>query len=390
MIPYASFSYFAWLLYPVLPTLVLSWLGRLSRYWLFAVTVVVVIFQYATPAQTILGASIPAVGLVAAYAIYQYVLTLLFLRIRSRRQKDRALFTFAVTLSLIPLVVVKVAPLSGTEALIGFLGVSYISFRALDAIIGIQDGLIKTLHPIEYFTFLLFFPAISSGPIDRYRRFERDWNKQRTRQEFLDDFDAGVHKIFMGFLYKFILAYLIKLYWLDPVTKSSDILGLVSYTYAYSFYLFFDFAGYSLFAIGLSYMFGIHTPDNFHRPFAAENVQEFWNRWHMSLSFWFRDHIYARFLMASARGKWFRSRYVAQYLGLILTFGLIGVWHGIAWHYIIYGLYHAALLIGHNLFTRWNETHQVWKATWRWRLAGIALTFNLVCFGFLIFSGRLG
>ncbi|HZQ07995.1 MAG TPA: D-alanyl-lipoteichoic acid biosynthesis protein DltB [Anaerolineae bacterium] len=391
MIPYASFWYFAWLLYPTVPTLVLGWLGRLSRYWLFGVTVVVILVQYATPTPLwVLGAIVPAFVLVMGYAVYQFALTRLFLFARLQGGKRRGIFLVVVALSLAPLVVVKLAPLGGTEAVIGFLGISYVSFRALDVVIGIQDGLIEDLPLVEYFTFLVFFPAISSGPIDRYRRFGRDWDKTRTREEFVTDLDAGVHKIFMGFLYKFILAYLIKLYWVDSVSHANDILSIVSYMYGYSFYLFFDFAGYSMFAIGFSYLFGIHTPENFHRPFASENVQEFWNRWHMSLSFWFRDHVYARFLMASARGKWFKSRQVTQYLGLALTFGLIGIWHGVAWHYLVYGLYHAGLLIGHDWFGRWNQTHQVWKASRGWRALGIVLTFNLVCFGFLIFSGRLG
>jgi membrane protein involved in D-alanine export len=388
MIPYASFSYFAWLLYPVVPTLALRWIGRLSRYWLFAVTVIVLAVQYADPAQTIFGAAVPALALVALYAAYQYALALLFLRLRLTA-KRRTLFYAVIALSLAPLVVVKVAPLTGTEALIGFLGISYVSFRALDAVIGIQDGLVKTLPVLQYFTFLLFFPAISSGPIDRYRRFEHDWKQERTRADFVNDLDAGVHKILMGFLYKFILAYLIKQYWLDPVSKGNDFVSLASYMYAYSFYLFFDFAGYSLFAIGVSNLFGIHTPDNFHRPFASENIREFWNRWHMSLSFWFRDHIYARFIMAATRGKWFPSKFITSYLGLLLTFGLMGMWHGLAPQYIVYGLYHAALLIGYDVFARWNEAHGVWKNSLPWRAAAIVVTFHLVAFGFLIFSGHL-
>lgn len=390
MIPFANFTYFAWLLYPVVPTIFLGWFGRISRYWIFGVTLLFLAFQYATPAQDILGQTVPAIALVATYAIYQYALTYLFLRIRVVGTKRRRPFFVVLALSLIPLLLVKISPLTGTEAVIGFIGISYVSFRALDAIIGIQDGLIKSLPPVRYFTFLLFFPAISSGPLDRYRRFERDWDHTRTRQEFITDLDAAVHKLFMGLLYKFILAYLINQYWLIPVATGRDFWSMVSYMYAYSFYLFFDFAGYSLFAIGLSYLFGIHTPENFHRPFAADSIREFWNRWHMSLSFWFRDHVYARFLMASARGKWFRSRYVASYLGFALTWGLIGAWHGLEAHFLVYGLYHAVLLIGHDLFSRWNETRGLWKATRGWKLAGIAITFQLVCFGFLIFSGHLG
>ena len=133
-------------------------------------------------------------------------------------------------------------------------------------------------------------------------------------------------------------------------------LTCVSYMYAYTFYLFFDFAGYSAFAIAISYLLGIRTPENFNLPFLAPNIRDFWNRWHISLSFWFRDHIYMRFLLAAAKGKWFKNKHTASYIGLFLTFGIMGVWHGTEWYYILYGIYHASLLCGYDSFARWNKT----------------------------------
>ena len=82
----------------------------------------------------------------------------------------------------------------------------------------------------------------------------------------------------------------------------------LSYMYAYSLYLFFDFAGYSAFAIGFSYLLGVHTPENFNRPFLSRNIKEFWTRWHITLSFWFRDFIYMRFLLTAFKKKWFRRQ----------------------------------------------------------------------------------
>ena len=130
--------------------------------------------------------------------------------------------------------------------------------------------------------------------------------------------------------------------------------------YGYSLYLFFDFAGYSAFAVGFSYLLGIHTPENFNRPFLARNIKDFWNRWHMSLSTWLRDHVYMRFLLAAVKGRWFTGKYTASYLGFFLTFGLMGLWHGIEPYYLLYGLYHGTLLVGHDLFTRWNKRRRVW------------------------------
>src|SRR5207244_4380927 len=135
----------------------------------------------------------------------------------------------------------------------------------------IQDRLIQTLPVGQFLAFMLFFPTISSGPIDRYRRFANDWTRYHDRAEFLQDLDGAVHRVFTGFLYKFILAALIKRYWMDPAAVEAGFLATLSYMYAYSLYLFFDFAGYSAFAIGFSYLFGIHTPENFNKPFLAAN-----------------------------------------------------------------------------------------------------------------------
>ena len=164
----------------------------------------------------------------------------------------------------------------------------------------------------------------------------------------------------------------------------------MNYMYSYSFYLFFDFAGYSAFAIAFSYLFGVHTPENFDRPFLARNIRDFWNRWHITLSFWFRDHVYMRFALAARRGNWIANRHATAIIGYFLAFGLMGLWHGPEPHFILYGLYQATLLSVFHLFSewtkrkRWPTTHPLWHAV------AVILTFHFVCFGFLIFSGRLG
>ncbi len=382
MTPYADFLYFGVLLYVAVPTLLHGLSGRLrgwSRGLIVVATIFMLIIQYSS-SQTL--------WLVVGYAAAQWIIARGFLALR-QRAKRRWLFYAAVLLSLAPLAVVKLVPLLAPNDLLGFLGISYVTFRSLDVIICIQDKLITDLPPIQYLAFLLFFPTISSGPIDRYRRFAKDWLHDRSRTEFLQDLDAAVDRIFRGFLYKFILAALIKQYWLDPAAQGAQLGNTLSYMYAYTFYLFFDFAGYSSFAIGVSYLLGIHTPENFNRPFIARNIREFWERWHISLSTWFRDHIYMRFVMAATRAKVIENKYVISSLGFFITMGLMGLWHGIAWHYIIYGLYHGALLAGHDIFSRWNKQRQ-WLKGRVWQAVSVLITFQAVCFGMLIFSGRLG
>ena len=155
----------------------------------------------------------------------------------------------------------------------GFLGISYVTFRALDVVFCLRDKVIALPPTLDFLAFLFFFPTISSGPIDRYRRFTADWRKRRTRAEFLLDLNHAVHRLFRGFFYKFIVAALIKQYWLDRAAEGAGFGALVSYMYAFSLYLFFDFAGYSAFAIAFSYLFGVHTPENFNHPFIARDIR---------------------------------------------------------------------------------------------------------------------
>ena len=388
MIPYADFLYFGVLLYVVVPTLILGLAGRASSRWILIATLAMLVVQYSGSLRIEPGTEVREIWIVAGYALFEWAVAAGFLQVRSRVSR-RWPFYLALLLALLPLAVAKYVPLVAPHFQFGFLGISYVTFRSLDIIFCTQDRVISSLPPRQLFAYLFFFATISSGPIDRYRRFDADWKHRRTRAEFLQDLDGAVHRMFTGFFYKFILAAVVKQYWLDPVASRSGFASLLSYMYAYSFYLFFDFAGYSAFAIGVSHLFGIHTPENFDRPFLASNIRDFWNRWHITLSWWLRDHVYMRFVMAAMKGRWFKSRYLASYLGLFLAFGLMGLWHGAAPHYLLYGLYHGALLSAHEAFGRWNKRRQLWGDGPLWQAAGIFATFNCVCFGFLLFSGHL-
>jgi membrane protein involved in D-alanine export len=387
--PYADFLYFGVLLYVVVPALLLGVLGRYSRAWVVVATAIMLAIQ-CWPMQTIWAKSeVRELWLVLGFAVSQWMIASGFALAR-RRKKSQIVFYLAVLLALAPLLALKFLPHYIPSYALGFVGTSYVTFRTVDVIIGIHDGLKLPLRLDQYMAYLLFIPTISSGPVDRYRRFLQDWKKDRSRAEFVRDLDAGVHRIFRGFLYKFILAALIKQHWMDIAAKSAGFLPTLSYTYAYSFFLFFDFAGYSAFAVGLSYLLGIHTPENFDKPFLSRNIRDFWNRWHISLSWWFRDHVYTRLVFAAAKGHWFKNVNLASYIGFVVSMGLMGLWHGTAWHFLIYGLFHGVLLTLHDAFVGWNKKHKLWGEGPLWTAASVALTFNLVCFGLLIFSGRLG
>jgi membrane protein involved in D-alanine export len=193
----------------------------------------------------------------------------------------------------------------------------------------------------------------------------------------------------MGIAYKFLIASYINNMWLSKIPLNQhSFINTIKYMYLYSFYLFFDFAGYSLMAIGVSYILAVKTPDNFNLPFISKDIKDFWNRWHMSLSFWFRDFIFSRFVMVALKKKWFKSKYTAAYIGYMLTMLTMGFWHGIKLNYIVYGTYHGLLLVATELFQR-TSFHLKFKRKLFFRVMSTVLTFNFICFGFLIFSGYL-
>jgi len=307
------------------------------------------------------------------------------------RQKypQRWILWLAVLLALLPLALSKWGHLF-TDRLLGFLGISYLTFKVVQMLLETSDGLIKEVRLLDFTYFLLFFPTLSSGPIDRSRRFLDEVNQIIPRNEYLHRVYLGLRKLLLGAGYKFIIGNIIYIYWLSKIpTEAHDLVETVKYMYGYSFYLFFDFAGYSLMAIGISYILGVRTPENFDKPFISKDIKDFWNRWHMTLSFWFRDYLYTRFVMASMKKKRFKNRYTASYLGYLLTMGTMGIWHGTEIYYILYGLYHGGLIVITDYFQRHSTLYKKYKSNPLWTAVSILVTFHLVCFGFLIFSGYL-
>ena len=176
---------------------------------------------------------------------------------------------------------------------------------------------------------------------------------------------------------------------MNKIPKDVNLLNSINYMYAYSLFLFFDFAGYSAFAIGTSYFLGIKTPENFNMPFLSKSMKEFWNRWHISLSKWFGDYIYSRFVLNSMRKKRFKSRIYASHAGQLITMFIMGVWHGLTPYYIIYGLYQGVALILTDIYERRSKFYKKHKKEKWFQYMQVVITFNVVCFGLLIFSGYL-
>ncbi|WEV39848.1 D-alanyl-lipoteichoic acid biosynthesis protein DltB [Lactobacillus sp. ESL0681] len=395
--PYANPQYFLYLIIGLIPMIVGLYHGHRFKTYeaVFSLVFLFLIFDADKWQQ---GVSL------IVYLVLELLLTYAYLYYRKVGKNKTWIFYLAVIAAIIPLILVKVQtafPKAKIPGVLAFLGISYITFKTVQVIMEIRDGAIKEVSFSTYLRFLLFLPTFSSGPIDRYRRFAKDANSAPQRSQYLDDLNHAVRYLFQGFLYKFVLGWFFGTYWLPRLSKAALIAGtahgglklswsLVAYMYCYSMYLFFDFAGYSLFAVAISYFMGIHTPMNFNKPFSAPNIKEFWNRWHMTLSFWFRDYIYMRFTFFAMKKKLFKNPVRLSQVAYLLLFLVMGFWHGLTWYYIVYGIFHATAIIINDAWLRFKKRHKGLLPSNKFT-HGLAIftTFNVVCFSFLIFSGFL-
>lgn len=307
--------------------------------------------------------------------------------VKKVQKKSRPLLWLFLFLSMLPLILFKVFQLFEITVFT-VLGLSYMTFKALQMLLEIYDGLIKEISIMETLYFLLFFPCLESGPIDRSRRFHQDYTEVKSRSEYLECMGTGIFKLLLGAVYKFVFASIFFRIRFNFGTGSEWYTVPVN-MYSYGFYLFFDFAGYSLMAIGTSYLFGIRTPENFNKPFISTDMLDFWNRWHMSLSYWLRDYLFSRFVMASMKGRWFKNKLTGPVIGLMINMTVMGLWHGLAWNFIIYGMYHGVLLAATEIYQKKFKFHKRHKKQRGYKMCSWFITFNLVMFGFYIFSGEL-
>lgn len=402
MIPYGTFTFFLIAFIVLIPVIVLGFLGKRSYIYNGISTAIMIVLIFSSDKHNLLGQKYLSVQLLSfiIYVIWQVALIMFYYK---SRQKNNTFtkFTTVMVLSILPLAIVKILQsswLGGHQIhfhesklieFVGFLGISYVTFKSVQLIMEIRDGSIKEIKVWKLIQFISFFPTISSGPIDRYKRFVKDDKKVPTSGKYRELVLKAIHMIMLGFLYKYIIAYFIQVYAVNPLQLNlHGFTHMWLYMYAYSLYLFFDFAGYSLFAIAVSYLYGIKTPPNFNQPFKAKNIKDFWNRWHMTLSFWFRDCIYMRSLFYMSRKKLLKSQFAMSNMAFFLNFFIMGIWHGLEVYYIVYGLYHAALFIGYGYYERWRKNHPPrWQNGFTTALS-IIITFHFVTFGFLIFSGK--
>ncbi len=307
----------------------------------------------------------------------------------ARDPKDKRRYLVAVASTLAPLVVYKVSAVFD-QSIWGFVGISYVTFKATQVVIEVHDGLIARdeLGLEDWLYFLLFFPQFSSGPIDRSRRFAADAHATPSRDEYAGMLARGILLLLAGAVYKVVVATWIHRFYAPSAT--GDALQQLQTALLYGLYLFCDFQGYSLMAMGASYCLGIRCPRNFRAPFAAVDIIDFWNRWHITLSTWFRDFVFMRFTRWVMHRKLLHDRLQVAMCAFMVDMLVMGFWHGIAWCYIGYGIYHGVLLaVTQAMQKRWGFYKKHRCDRW-FRACSWAVTQALVFLGFAIFSGQVG
>jgi len=352
---------------------VLNYFGKRKDYYILSLSILF--------AGAIYGKSKSMVVYLLAFIIYQYVLVFIAQRMDSKRLKP------LVMLSILPLVVNKVFAITQLH-LLAFIGISYMSFKTIQIMLEISDGLIKEKISVkDYLQFLLFFPTVSSGPIDRSRRFLKEINEVMPRKDYLELAGDGIYRIVLGLLYKVVLStYVYQM--LFALSNTGTVVYSIKYMYLYTLYLFFDFAGYSLMAVGSSNVLGIQTPMNFNKPFLSIDIKDFWTRWHITLSTWLRDFVFSRVLMQVIRKKWFKNRLHNAAYAYMVNMLVMGFWHGISVSYIAYGFYHGVLMSGFEIYQKKSTFYKKHKNKTWYKLMSWFVTMNLVMVGFFIFSGE--
>ena len=258
------------------------------------------------------------------------------------------------------------------------LGISFIVFHAISLMIDAsRKKLAEAPTLADALLYVSFFPQLVAGPILRANQFVPQLATAPDPQRIA--LSEGVLLILLGLFKKVVLAdylagALVDPFYADPSSFGSLDAWLAFYAYAVQIYC--DFSGYTDIAIGCALLLGYRFPDNFNRPYTSASPQEFWRRWHISLSTWLRDYLYI-----SLGGS--RAGQMRMLLALFTTMLLGGLWHGANWTFVVWGAYHGLLLVVHRLWLAWRPAQQALTGV-RLGMARL-LTFHLVCIGWILF-----
>jgi D-alanyl-lipoteichoic acid acyltransferase DltB (MBOAT superfamily) len=271
-----------------------------------------------------------------------------------------------------------------------WLGISYIAFRLIHVLRDRQTGRLPELSLTEFATYVVFFPSLAAGPIDRAERFAQDLRKEFSLTQ--DETFVGGQRILLGLFKKFVIADALAFIALNDAlatqVRTTGWMWII--VYAYTFQIYFDFSGYTDIAIGIARLVGIHLPENFAAPYLKPNLTQFWNSWHMTLTQWFRSYFFNPF------NRWMRGfkdmpAWQMILIGQVATMFLIGLWHGITTNFIFWGLWHGLGLFIQNRWsdfirTRYPALQQGDRLRPVFQIGGIVLTFHFVALGWVFFA----
>lgn len=273
-----------------------------------------------------------------------------------------------------------------TMSIILPVGISFYTFQALSYTIDIYQKKLPATHDIiEFFAFISFFPQLVAGPIERATNLLPQFQKER-KFDYAKAVD-GLRQMLWGFLKKLVVAdncaAVVNEHWNDYQTLPGLTLFILGVLFTLQIYC--DFSGYSDIAIGCARLFGINLMRNFNVPYFSRSIPEFWRRWHISLTTWFRDYIY--FPLGGSRcGKWKTIRNV------YIVWGISGLWHGANWTFVCWGLFHATLLAVYNILgisTKYKQVVAYGRFLPNLKETGqMMLTFFLAVLGWIIFRAE--
>lgn len=262
-------------------------------------------------------------------------------------------------------------------------GISFYTFQTLSYTFDIYRGKMRPITSLlDFALYVSFFPQLVAGPIVR----AIDFLPQLAAEPQLNDLriSSGLFQILRGLAKKLLIADLLGAHLVDPVFASPETLAtagaplLLLATWAYALQLYGDFAGYSDIAIGSARLLGFELPKNFDAPYKSRNLEEFWSRWHISMSSWFMDYVYIG--LGGSRVSF--PRYARN---VLVAWGLVGLWHGAAFTFVLWGLYHGLLLVALRGFRRRFLGGGELPDRWPLRVLSILLTFHAVAFSMILF-----
>ena len=270
-----------------------------------------------------------------------------------------------------------------------WLGFSYIAFRLLHTLRDRQTGRLPAVSLSEYVVYVIFFPALAAGPIDRIERFTGDLRRSLALTS--DDLAEAGKRLAIGLFKKFAVADTLALVALNATNALQVQTTGWAWVllYAYAFQIYFDFSGYTDIAIGLGGLLGIRLPENFKAPYLKPNLTQFWNNWHMTLTQWFRAYFFNPLTRTLRSGKKPLPIPAIIFITQVATMALIGFWHGVTWNFALWGLWHGLGLFVHN---RWSELTRArfsalpLPAQKTLNVGGVLLTFHYVALGWAFFA----